>query len=151
MKAAADAAERRSKGISETKPRVEIDPPPAPAETVGKPKKRGRPPKLGTDPATLEAIAGLARIQCTHKEGAAFFGVHVDTFSDFLRAHKKAAKAWENGREDGLTSLRRRQFEMAEHNPAMAIWLGKQYLGQKDKTDATHTIIPHEEALRALA
>lgn len=30
-------------------------------------------------------------------------------------------------------SLRRFQFQQAEKNPAMAIWLGKQYLGQRDK------------------
>lgn len=30
-------------------------------------------------------------------------------------------------------SLRRFQFQLAEKNVAMAIWLGKQYLGQKDK------------------
>ena len=29
-------------------------------------------------------------------------------------------------------SLRRNQFKMAEKNVAMAIWLGKQYLGQRD-------------------
>lgn len=29
-------------------------------------------------------------------------------------------------------SLRRFQFQLAEKNPAMAIWLGKQYLGQRD-------------------
>lgn len=29
-------------------------------------------------------------------------------------------------------SLRRSQFRIAETNATMAIWLGKQYLGQKD-------------------
>ena len=32
----------------------------------------------------------------------------------------------------GKMSLRRYQFKMAEHNPTMAIWLGKQILGQAD-------------------
>ena len=32
-------------------------------------------------------------------------------------------------------SLRRSQFRIAETNPTMAIWLGKQYLGQKDRAD----------------
>lgn len=35
----------------------------------------------------------------------------------------------------GKISLRRKQFRMAESNAAMAIWLGKQYLGQKDKSE----------------
>lgn len=35
-------------------------------------------------------------------------------------------------RSAGKVSLRRSQFKMAETNPTMAIWLGKQYLGQRD-------------------
>lgn len=37
----------------------------------------------------------------------------------------------------GKISLRRSQFRMAEVNPTMAIWLGKQYLGQTDKQEVT--------------
>jgi hypothetical protein len=32
----------------------------------------------------------------------------------------------------GKASLLRSQFKLAERNPSMAIWLGKQYLGQVD-------------------
>lgn len=32
----------------------------------------------------------------------------------------------------GRASLLRSQFKLAERNPSMAIWLGKQYLGQQD-------------------
>ena len=31
--------------------------------------------------------------------------------------------------------MRRSQFRLAEKNATMAIWLGKQYLGQKDTVD----------------
>jgi hypothetical protein len=40
----------------------------------------------------------------------------------------------------GKMSLRRRQFQMAETNPTMAIWLGKQYLGQTDKLENDTTL-----------
>ena len=30
------------------------------------------------------------------------------------------------------------QFRLAEKNAAMAIWLGKQYLGQRDTFEVTH-------------
>lgn len=33
----------------------------------------------------------------------------------------------------GKISLRRFQFQQAEKNTSMAIWLGKQYLGQTEK------------------
>ena len=32
-------------------------------------------------------------------------------------------------------SLRRNQWKLAEKNTTMAIWLGKQYLNQKDNVD----------------
>lgn len=35
----------------------------------------------------------------------------------------------------GKISLRRWQFKMAEHSVPMAIWLGKQYLGQRDSQE----------------
>jgi len=37
----------------------------------------------------------------------------------------------------GRISLRRSQMKLAERNPTMAIWLGKQWLDQKDKLEAT--------------
>ena len=40
-------------------------------------------------------------------------------------------------RQKGRASLRRSQFRLAEKNATMAIWLGKQYLGQKDQVEAS--------------
>jgi len=38
----------------------------------------------------------------------------------------------------GKLSLRRKQVELAvEGNPTMRIWLGKQYMGQKDKHETS--------------
>lgn len=99
----------------------------------------GRPPALKETDELLKQIEGLARIQCTQAEAAAVLGVHRQTFSEFLDAHEKARAAWDNGRETGKASLRRNQFKMAESNTAMSIWLGKQYLDQKDKSEAALT------------
>lgn len=99
------------------------------------PKKMGRPvgsTKFQPTDETIKQIEGLARIQCTMKEAGAVLGVSERTFSDFLQAHIKALEAWENGKESGKASLRRNQYKMSETNPTMAIWLGKQMLGQKD-------------------
>lgn len=70
------------------------------------------------------------------KEAGAVLGVHQDTLSAFLHLHKKAMEAWEFGKETGKASLRRNQYKMAETNPTMAIWLGKQMLDQSDKSEA---------------
>jgi len=47
---------------------------------------------------------------------------------DYANAYKKHAAT-------GKASLRRSQFKLAERNATMAIFLGKQYLGQRDAAD----------------
>ena len=37
----------------------------------------------------------------------------------------------------GKISLRRSQWRLAEKSATMALWLGKQYLGQKDQVEAS--------------
>lgn len=74
------------------------------------------------------AVEKLANIQCTQEEIASFLGLSVRTLQrdeEFCRIYKK-------GQENGKMSLRRIQFKLAERNPTMALWLGKQYLGQRD-------------------
>lgn len=91
---------------------------------------------------TFKNINGLARIHCTQKEAAAVLGVHLNTFRSFLEAHEKAREAWEDGPEQGRASLRRQQFKAAETgNVTMQIWLGKQWLGQKDQTENRTTLV----------
>lgn len=82
-------------------------------------------PKKEIDYDTVEK---LANIQCTQEEIASFLELSVRTLQrdeEFCRIYKK-------GQENGKMSLRRIQYKLAERNPTMAIWLGKQYLGQRD-------------------
>jgi len=99
-----------------------------------KPKRDGgRPPKLQPDETTLGFVEGLAKIGATHTEAAVVLGVTRETFDRFICKHKKAEEAFENGRGLAKISLRRAQFRSAMGgNAAMLIWLGKQFLGQKD-------------------
>lgn len=92
-------------------------------------KKVGR-PKFQIDYVTVEK---LAHIQCTKLEIANFLGCSVDT----LDRDNNFAEHYKKGLDGGKMSLRRIQFKLAEKNSAMAIFLGKQYLGQKD-------IVEHE-------
>jgi hypothetical protein len=103
------------------------------------PKKIGRPLELVDDDKTINTLSGLSRIQCTTKEAAAVLNVSEVTFFAFLKRSKKARETWDNGRENGRAALRRTQFRMAENNPTMAIWLGKQYLDQKDQSHIEQT------------
>ena len=99
-------------------------------------------PKKEIDYVTVEK---LASIQCTQEEIANFLDISVRTLQrddEFCRIYKK-------GMDNGKMSLRRTQFKLAEKNTSMAIFLGKQYLGQRDviETDNTHEISKVEELL----
>ena len=88
-------------------------------------------PKKEIDYNTVEK---LASIQCTQEEIANFLNISVRTLQrdeEFCRIYKK-------GMDNGKMSLRRIQYKLAEKNTAMAIWLGKQYLGQKDVVESSN-------------
>ena len=80
------------------------------------------------------SVEKLANIQCTQEEIANFLGLSVRTLQrdeEFCRIYKK-------GQDNGKISLRRIQYKLAEKNPTMAIWLGKQYLKQRDNIEVEH-------------
>lgn len=89
-------------------------------------------PKKEIDYATVEK---LANIQCTQTEIASFLGISART----LQRDEEFLKIYQKGQENGKMSLRRIQYKLAEKNTTMAIWLGKQYLGQKDIIEASTT------------
>jgi hypothetical protein len=84
-----------------------------------------------------EQFEKLCSLQCTQVEMAAYFDCSEDTIERWCEAEYGAgfAEVFKLKRGIGKISLRRSQFRMAETNPTMAIWLGKQYLGQTDKQD----------------
>lgn len=89
-------------------------------------------PKIEIDYATVEK---LANIQCTQEEIASFLGISSRT----LLRDEQFKELFARGRENGKMSLRRIQWKHAEKSVPMAIWLGKQYLGQKDIIEASTT------------
>lgn len=96
------------------------------------PKPNGRPPILVPDVKTLAAVRGLGSVMTTNAEAAYVLGVHDDTFRRFRQDHPEVEAAWESGRAQGRVSLRRSQFRLAEKNATMAIFLGMNFLDQKD-------------------
>lgn len=86
-----------------------------------------------------EQFEKLCYLQCTLSEIASWFKCSEDTIENWCKRTYKEGfsdtiKKYSAG---GKVSLRRWQFKMAEHNVSMAIWLGKQYLGQKDQQEIT--------------
>jgi hypothetical protein len=101
-------------------------------------KNAGGRPKIAMG---LQEVENLSRINCTMDELAAYFQVSVRTVQ--LRAQKERAfrEAIERGQAMGRLSVRRHQIRLMEQgNPTMAIWLGKQLLGQRDKFETEVTM-----------
>lgn len=83
-------------------------------------------PKADIKPAQ---VRNLAAGGSSNIEIARFFGVSADTIE------RRFAGDLAKGRATLKTSLRKHQLKAAKNgNAAMLIWLGKQYLGQSDKT-----------------
>lgn len=97
-------------------------------------KKRGPTapaPILKIDIALVEQ---LALLHCTNEEIAAGCKVSVDTFERRLK-DKAFRDVVDRSRANGRMSLRRLQWDRAEAgSDTMCIWLGKQLLGQRDRT-----------------
>lgn len=87
---------------------------------------------------------GLLAIQCTLEEVTAFFDIKLggcseDTIQRWCKKEygESFAVVSAKKRNYGKISLRRSQFRLAERNATMAIFLGKNYLGQADKIEQT--------------
>lgn len=82
----------------------------------------------------IEQFENLCAIQCTKEEIALWFDCSEDTIERWCKKTYKEnfAVVFGKKRGKGKISLRRSQFELAKKNPTMAIWLGKQWLGQRD-------------------
>ena len=87
----------------------------------------------------LDSLKSLCGMMATEVEIADFFGCTIQTINErckdemgctFLDLFKKNSAA-------GKMSLRRSQFSNAtkNNNATMQVWLGKQYLGQRDKAE----------------
>lgn len=97
--------------------------------------KTGRPRKE-IDQNQFESLCGL---QCTLEEICGWFGITDKTLNSWCKKtyNKTFSDVFKEKRSTGKISLRRHQWRLAEKNANMAIWLGKQYLGQKDQVETT--------------
>lgn len=81
----------------------------------------------------------LCSIMCTREEVCAVLNVADSTLWMWCKETygDSFEKVAERFRNVGKASLRRSQFALAEKNPTLSVWLGKQYLGQTDKIEET--------------
>ena len=86
-------------------------------------------PRKEIDQKQFENLCGL---QCTLEEICGWFGVTDKTLNSWCKRtySESFSEVFRQKRSTGKISLRRSQWKLAEKNANMAIWLGKQYLGQ---------------------
>jgi len=101
-------------------------------------KKKKNPvgrPKAEID---LELVKKLCSMQCTAEEIASFLNVDADTLDARLKdaGYANFSEYYKKNSSGGKISLRRSQWKSStDGNVTMQIWLGKQYLGQKDQPE----------------
>lgn len=83
----------------------------------------------------------LCAIQCTEEEIISVLNVSRQTLNRWCNDvyGENFGQVFAIKRENGKASLRRMQWKLAEKNATMGIWLGKQYLSQKDNLDIEAT------------
>lgn len=105
-------------------------------------------PKKNLTRKEWDSVKYMCMIHCTGEEIAGVLGMDYDTLnrnckdthgipiSEYIKTHSS----------NGKMSLRRAQWKSAEKgNTSMLIWLGKQWLGQKEAQDISITAgVPDE-------
>ena len=91
-------------------------------------------PKKEIDQKEFEKLCAL---QCTQQEICDWFGITEKLITNWCKEvyGKCFSEVFRIKRGVGKVSLRRNQWKLSENNVAMAIFLGKNFLGQKDKQE----------------
>jgi hypothetical protein len=102
----------------------------------GPQKGEGGRPKIEIDWKVFETCCKLC---ATESEICGVLNIHSETLAKYVNEKygKTFPETLKSLSDKTKLSLRRNQIRMSETNPTMAIWLGKQYLGQTDKCDTT--------------
>ena len=86
-----------------------------------------------------EEVEKLYAQMCTDQDIADWFGVSRKTVERHNQNDEKFQSAKTKGMAHAKISIRGEQFKVAKKgNVSMLIWLGKQYLGQKEKQEVDH-------------
>jgi hypothetical protein len=111
-------------------------------KTAGRPKKE----------IDWNQFEDLCALQCTQSEIASFLKIHHETL--IIRAREKYEEdypsIYKKYSEGGKCSLRRNQFAMSRKNASMAIWLGKQWLEQREPETKVKDDLPPREMILQL-
>lgn len=104
-----------------------------PASCFDLKKTKGRPQKV-LNSVGMRVVTALAAQNCPKEAIASELGVKYDTL---LTPHNEAnfLEAYKKGQDRAKRTLSQYQMELARVNATMAIWLGKQLLGQRENPE----------------
>lgn len=94
-----------------------------------------------TGPKKIEVdwktVSELCHIHCTQNEIVSVTGISLDTLERRCLEDNNIefAEFYKQKRDGGKMSLRRMQYTNAQTNPSLLIWLGKSWLGQRDRPE----------------
>ena len=110
--------------------------------------KMGRPRKE----IKKEQFETLCGYQCTEEEICGVLDVSEKTLIKWCKETygKTFSKVFAEKRMAGRVSLRRKQWKIADSNATMAIFLGKQFLGQSDNPIVDEAETADDGFLKAL-
>jgi hypothetical protein len=97
-----------------------------------------KPPREKQKFTIVESIENMARCGCSRNTIAIILDFDNDKLSNNIEYRKAYEKGQENFKHDLLVA--QREVAIIKKNPTMLIWLGKQYLGQCEKTQNTQII-----------
>ena len=99
----------------------------------------------------IKQFENLCGLQCTKDEMCSFFEITDKTLERWcIRTYQKGfSEVFREKRGKGKIALRRSQFRLAEKNANMAIWLGKQYLGQTDSGKVDIRVVKEDDPITA--
>jgi len=114
---------------------------------VKKQKNKGGRPKKEIIKKQFE---GLCAIHCTQDEICDILDCSVDVLNNWCNEiyGDSFSKVFKQKSSTGKASVRRSQFNMAQKNPSMSIWWGKQHLGQTENTKSTEDDPMYKEIMR---
>jgi hypothetical protein len=99
--------------------------------------------KMGRRPIEIDwkMFDGFCAMQCTLWEIACYFNCSEDTIENKVKQQFGVSFSdyYSKKRISGLMSLRRNLFRQSEKNPAVAIFLAKNWLGMKDDYKFKHS------------
>jgi hypothetical protein len=102
-------------------------------------KLTGNPPGPVPKPINWEQFQELCSLHCTQSEIASFLKIDEDTLRRRVVSHyrEEYAVIYKRYLEEGNCSIRREQRALAKTNASLSIWLGKQWLGQRDHEEVS--------------